>query len=386
MAAVKQFISRPSRGPNYLKFFIYLLSKCEEYVMKLTWFRSVCLTGGTLLFACQVNAGANLKVSDSSSINFGGSIRAEVAHQEDGATEGDSFGASIHSARFYMKGKVTDKIGFQLQTEHKGGDALMLDSLVKVKLADNLQLWTGRFIPPSDRANLSGSYNLPTWQYPGVVSRYPIPKKGGRDDGLALIGSAANGQIDYSLGIFGGKADAAVPTDSESISGRVSYNFLDKEGYLTRSTYLGSKDIMTIGYTFMQQSDAFGDATATTDFSASNIDFLFEKNRTDGSVATVEAAVYDYDKFGAASKEGDAYMLSLAYMPPGKIGLGRLQTSVRYQEFTPDDSTVAETTRVDVGITSLIKGHGARVGLYFGSQDTGSGSKSSVKLGIQLKL
>ncbi len=251
--------------------------------MKSTWFKSIFIAGGALLLASDSFAGAKLKVSDTSSINFGGSIRAEVADTDSG--DSDSFGASIHSARFYMKAKVTDTIGFQLQTEHKGGDMLMLDSLVKVKLADNIQLWAGRFIPPSDRSNLSGSYNLPTWQYPGVVSRYPIPKKGGRDDGFAIIGSLAGGQLDYSLGMFGGKADATVPEDTESVSGRVAYSFLDKEGYLTRSTYLGSKDIMTIGYTFMKQSDAFDDDGATTDFSASNIDFLLEKNLADGSCA-----------------------------------------------------------------------------------------------------
>ena len=336
--------------------------------MKLSLFRSICLTGGTLMFASQAFAGANLKVSDTTSINFGGSIRAEVVHQEDGATEGDSFSTSVHSARFYLKGKVTDKIGFQLQTEHAGGDVLMVDSLVKFKVADNMQVWTGRFIPPSDRANLSGSYNLPTWQYPGVASRYPIPKKGGRDDGFALIGSAAGGKLDYSIGMFSGKADAAVPTDSESVSGRVAYNFLDNEGYLTRSTYFGSKDILTVGYTFMKQDDAFGDASATSDFSASNIDFLYEKNLSSGSVATVEAALYDYDKYGAAAKEGDASLLSLSYMPAGKFGLGRLQASVRYQEFSPDDSTASDITRMDVGLTSVVNGHGARFGIYFGSQ------------------
>ena len=351
--------------------------------MKSTWFKSIFIAGGALLLASDSFAGAEIKVSDTTSINFGGSIRAELADTDSGNS--DSFGASIHSARFYMKAKVTDKIGFQLQTEHKDGDMLMLDSLVKVKLTDNMQLWAGRFIPPSDRSNLSGSYNLPTWQYPSVVSRYPIPKKGGRDDGFALIGSLAGGQLDYSLGMFGGKADATAPEDTESVSGRVAYSFLDKEGYLTRSTYLGSKDIMTIGYTFMQQSDAFGDESATTDFSASNIDFLLEKNLADGSVATLEAALYDYDEFGAASKEGDATMVSLAYMPDGVFGLGRLQVSVRYQEFSPDDNS-NDTTRVDVGLTSLIKGHGARVGVYFGDQETGSSSTKSIKLGIQLKL
>ena len=41
----------------------------------------------------------------------------------------------------------------------------------------------------------------------------------------------------------------------------------------------------------------------------------------------------------------------------------------------------------DVGVTSVIRGHGARIGLFYGSQDTaGAGDVSVVKLGLQLKL
>jgi hypothetical protein len=42
---------------------------------------------------------------------------------------------------------------------------------------------------------------------------------------------------------------------------------------------------------------------------------------------------------------------------------------------------------MDIGITSVIRGHGARIGLFYGSQDTaGSGDVSVVKIGLQLKL
>jgi hypothetical protein len=329
-------------------------------------------------------AGAKMALSDDSAIEFGGSIRAELVSQEDGAAEGDSLGMNLHSMRFYLKGKVTDNIAFQLQTEHKGGPMVMLDTLAKFKVSDSVNVWAGRFIPPSDRSNLSGSYNLPTWQYPGVASKYPIPQKGGRDDGIAVMGSTGEGRLSYSFGMFNGKQDATVPTDSEAFSGRIAYSFWDKEGYLTRSTYFGK----TIGLTAMQQSDKFGDASATTDFSAYNVDFMLEKNLESGALATVEAAVYDYDQYGGnVAKEGDAYFVALSYMLPGKYGAGRLQPSVRYQSFSPADATVEDTTRFDIGVTSVIRGHGARIGLFYGVQDTaGAGDVSVVKVGLQLKL
>ncbi|MDA9826220.1 OprO/OprP family phosphate-selective porin [Porticoccaceae bacterium] len=356
--------------------------------MNLKTSTSLCVLAGSLLATSNSFAGAKMQLSDDSAIEFGGSIRAELISQEDGAAEGDSISTNLHSMRFYLKGKVTDSIAFQLQTEHKGGTMVMLDTLAKFKVSDNVNVWAGRFIPPSDRSNLSGSYNLPTWQYPGVVSKYPIPKKGGRDDGIAIMGSKAEGRLAYSFGMFNGKQDSAVPTDSEAFSGRLAYSFWDKEGYLTRSTYFGKKDILTVGLTAMQQEDAFGDGTATSDFLAYNLDFMMEKNLASGALATVEAAVYDYDQYGGnTAKEGDAYMISVSYMPPGEYGPGRIQPSLRYQSFSPADSTVEDTTRWDVGITSVIRGHGARIGLFYGSQDTaGSGDVSVVKIGLQLKL
>lgn len=348
----------------------------------------LCALAGSVLLASNSYAGMKMALSDDSAIEFGGSIRTELVSQEDGAAKGDSLDMKIHSMRFYLKGKVTDNIAFQLQTEHKDGTMVMLDTLAKFKVSDTINVWAGRFIPPSDRSNLSGSYNLPMWQYPGVVSKYPIPQKGGRDDGIAIMGSVDEGRLTYSFGMFNGKQAALVPTDSESFSGRVAYSFWDTEGYLTRSTYFGKKDILTIGLTAMQQSDAFGDDTATTDFSGYNLDFLMEKNLADGGLATVEAAVYDYDQYGGnVDKEGDAYLLSLSYMLPSQFGPGRLQPSIRYQAFSPTDSSVDDTTRYDIGVTSVIRGHGARIGLFYGVQDTkGAGDVSVVKIGLQLKL
>lgn len=349
---------------------------------------SLCLLAGSMLLTTNSFAGAKMALSDDSAIEFGGSIRAELVSQEDGAAEGDSLGMNLHSMRFYLKGKVTDNIAFQLQTEHKGGPMVMLDTLAKFKVSDSVNVWAGRFIPPSDRSNLSGSYNLPTWQYPGVASKYPIPQKGGRDDGIAVMGSTAEGRLSYSFGMFNGKQASTVPTDSESFSGRLAYSFWDKEGYMTKGTYFGKKDILTIGLTTMQQADAFGDDTATTDFSAYNLDFLLEKNLESGALASVEAAIYDYDQYGGnVAKEGDAYFVALSYMLPGKYGAGRLQPSVRYQSFSPADATVEDTTRFDIGVTSVIRGHGARIGLFYGVQDTaGAGDVSVVKVGLQLKL
>ena len=319
-------------------------------------------------------AGANLKISDETSMNIGGSIRAYYQDTDDEKT------SNFHSIRFYIKGNVTDKVGFKIETEGKGGDMGVLDAVAKIKISDNNQIWAGRFIGPSDRANLSGSYNISSWDYPGLTSAYKT-LKGGRDNGIALIGSNDNGKLSYSIGYMNGEGYDTEDYDPEDglVSARIAYSFWDKEGYLTRSTYFGSKDVFTVGLTTMKMDDAFASGS---DFSMTMADILIEKNLSNGSVGTFEAAFYDYDKFSANT--GDAYKLGLSYMPPGEIGLGRLQLVARYQEFSPDNNI--ETTRTDLGLTSVMKGHNARVGLYYQETDNGVAKTDSIKIGMQLKI
>ncbi|OYW26975.1 MAG: hypothetical protein B7Z51_09485, partial [Methyloversatilis sp. 12-65-5] len=74
---------------------------------------------------------------------------------------------------------------------------------------------------------------------------------------------------------------------------------------------------------------------------------------SDGAVVTLEGAWYDYDTDGVAdispadpgcshvtncggAVQGDAWLVTAGYLFPTKIGIGRFEPHVRYQEFRPD--------------------------------------------------
>lgn len=348
------------------------------------------LLAGLLLVSTAVQAGGTIKIDDTKSVNVGASLRAELSMIEDAAPNGsdDSFDIDLHSFRMYMNATLHEDIKFNVQVERDGvGDVHILDGYVKFELSQNVNIWAGRFIPPTDRSNLSGSYNLPTWDYPGVVSKYPNIK-GGRDDGIMVWGAPGEGRYLYSVGVFDGVEGSPNVGDNPLIAARFAVNFWDPEGYLTRSTYYGNKDILSVGLAFVQQAESIGDPLNPGDYSAYNVDFMLEKNLANGGVGTVEAAYYDYYDNGGptAAGEGTAYLLSFAYLLPNKVGPGKLQPSLRLQSFEPNASTLETTDRWDIGLTSVIDGHNARVGLYYGNQDTGSADTTIIKLGLQVKI
>lgn len=353
--------------------------------------KNIAWTSALLTFAtAPVLAGAKLDLGDGKSAEIGGSVRAEISSVDGGAPDGESnsMNFNIHSARIYLKATLSDFLSFNVQTEKDGEKGVaLIDAAAKFKLGKSVQIWAGRFIPPSDRANLSGSYNLPVWDYPGKVSMYPNIKAG-RDDGIAIIGTPLSGKLVYALGVFEGVTGETNPSDNPIVSGRLAYSFWDAEGYLTRSTYYGKKDVLTIAYTFANQPESLASTSGDTDFVAQNVDFLLEKNLGSAGVGTLEAALYNYNKNGGldSSRQGEASMVSASYLLPAQIGVGKVQLTYRYQQFEPENSAFDSSTRSDVGITYVIDGHNTRVGFYLGNDETGSVKTDFIKVGLQVKI
>ena len=65
----------------------------------------------------------------------------------------------------------------------------MLDAIARFEFSDEFNIWAGRFLPPSDRANLHGPYYANEWSVyiDGVQDGYASVAVG-RDDGVAYWG------------------------------------------------------------------------------------------------------------------------------------------------------------------------------------------------------
>jgi len=61
----------------------------------------------------------------------------------------------------------------------------VLDAIARFEFSDELNIWAGRFLPPSDRANLHGPYYANEWSSTSTRPGWLRQRGDGRDDGVA---------------------------------------------------------------------------------------------------------------------------------------------------------------------------------------------------------
>ena len=163
----------------------------------------------------------------------------------------------------------------------------MLDAVARFEFSPKFNIWVGRFLPPSDRANLYGPYYSHHWAVytDGIQDGYPFVFQG-RDNGVVYWGQF--GKVKVSAGAFDG---ASATGDADVLgAGRVQVDFWDPEsGYYLNGTYYGDKNLLAIGGAGQAQG---GDKTATTSTSCSR------RSWPDGGVVSVESEYANYDRLG----------------------------------------------------------------------------------------
>src|SRR5262245_44284746 len=182
-----------------------------------------------------LNIGVGLRV--------GGSVDSSTD-----STKTSSVGLTTLDIRPYVSGQVHPLLKFEGNLDLNNGDnsrIRVLDAVGKIEATDLFNVWFGRFLPPSDRANLSGPYYQNAWIFPTGVNGYPSIYAG-RADGGAVWGQLEKGKYKYQAGVF--TLGSNTPTSQLLYAGRVVANFLDPEpGYYNSSTYYGGKNILALG-------------------------------------------------------------------------------------------------------------------------------------------
>ena len=147
-----------------------------------------------------------------------------------------------------MNGTAAKNIKFMFNTEYDGAGnhVAVLDAAAQFEMSDKFNIWAGRFLPPSDRANLYGPY----YSQPlgGLHRRRPgrlsVRRRTGRDNGVLYWG-----QFD-KVKVSGGVFDGASATGNNNVisAGRVQVDFWDPEaGYYLNGTYYGGKNLLAVG-------------------------------------------------------------------------------------------------------------------------------------------
>ncbi|HEY8260584.1 MAG TPA: hypothetical protein VIG55_05185 [Methylosinus sp.] len=315
----------------------------------------------------------------------------------------------LESFRLYSSASFNKYLKATLNTEITSNSTIqVLDGYAQIEPMDEINVWGGRMLPPSDRANLDGPYYLLAWSYPGIVSRYP-QKVSGRNDGGTIWGKLFEKRLTYVFGIYDGHnqiVGASNQSGHPLFAGRVNLNLLDPDpdpAYYTSSTYFGGADVLGIGFAIQHQQDGVGNALQRADFTAWNIDLLFEKKLGEFGAATFEGAYYRYYTHGVNDvatnlngarstdlvggiRPGEAYMLGAGYYIPYVIGWGKLQPYFRFQSFR-DTLALTWERQYDIGVNYVIDGHNLRITANYAiNQFTARKDIDKFILGLQVQF
>ncbi|MEJ1965877.1 MAG: hypothetical protein WDO56_31760 [Gammaproteobacteria bacterium] len=320
----------------------------------------------TPAFAGDVSIGAGIRTSFT-----------QTTYDNDALPDVDDF--ELNSARIYISGTVTDYLKVMFNTEYTPGDEKVnvIDAAAQFSFDEKLNIWAGRFIAPSDRANLYGPYYASNWgvYQDGVQDGYPSETTG-RDDGVMYWGQFGIAKL--SFGAFDVKS--LTKGSSEVLyAGRAQFDFWDKEdGYYLNGTYYGEKDLLAIG---VAAENAGSD-------NAYNVDFLLEKKLANAGVITIESEWAKYDGLGGyMGPESDGYYVLGAYMFPQPVGVGKFQVLGKYGETTYDfvgPDVKQKTTEIDLNF--VMKAFNARVSCFFINQDYDDATPGSKQFGVGLQV
>lgn len=374
--------------------------------------RSVVLTACSL-GALSAQAAGTITFGEDKYVSVGFGFITSYSSVEDAAANGNdrSNDFSLNSARLYLSGSFNKYIKGMLNTERSGGgegNIEVIDANVQFQLTPEIAIWAGRFLSPSDRANMAGPYYSSGGgggYWANVSSRYGW--NGGvigRDEGVAFVGSFLEDKLAVSFGAFEGDnifrfsgvgaqkenstaAQTLGADDKLMYAGRVQVAFWDSEpGYYGTGNYFGAKDILTVGIAGRQKSDGAISTTAVGDYSSYSIDFLMEKKNVGPGTLSLEAAYYDYDTDKVfLAEEGDAYYVGAGYLFDTPVGWGKFMPFVRHQQFDADNNI--KTERTDVGVNYVIEPYNALISAEYQKTDvTGRSDIDAFLVSLQMQF
>jgi hypothetical protein len=307
----------------------------------------------------------------------------------------DTIGLTTFDVRPYIGGQVAPALKFEGNLDVTNGDQgriHVLDAVAKFEPHELFNVWLGRFLPPSDRANLSGPYFQNAWNFPTFVNAYPSIYAG-RLDGAAVWGEIGKGKLKYQGGVF--TLDDNSPAGQAIYAGRAVVNLLDPEpGYYNSSTYYGAKDVLAIGGAVQYKKTVVGPISQK--FIAFNIDGLFEKRLGGGGdTVTLEGAYYNFNQGSGAGapppppapavKEGSSFFALVSYLFGQKLGPGRVQPLARWQRFMPNGGG-GSTNAIDAGLNYIVDGFNTRAALVMQHVESpGTIPLTTVQFGIQIQ-
>ena len=318
-------------------------------------------------------------------ITIGAGLQTSYIHTDpDGGNSTDKF--NLDHARIYISGPVIDGIKFMFNTDYDSvtNKIGVLDAVAQFSSSPKFNIWAGRFLPPSDRANLYGPFYSHEWAVytDGIQDGYNFVFQG-RDNGIAYWGDF--NKVKVSVGGFDG---GSAGTGSSQIIGaaRVQVDFWDKEdGYYLNGTYYGDKNLLAIG----------GASQLQDGHTASTIDFLLEKKVMNGGAFSVESEYSNYNRLGgynaAYAKSQGVYGLA-SFLFPKVVTIGKYNGKFEIlgkfakADFTHGATPSFNQKTTEINFNYVIKQFNARVMTFFEDKRFNRGQPNTWYAGIGLQI
>lgn len=323
-------------------------------------------------------------------LTVGGGIQGSYVHTDTTGVSPQLDQFELDHLRLYFSGDITKDISAMINTDYtSSGDYMqVLDAVGQYHPSSKFNVWFGRFIPPSDRANFHGPFYSNEFRlyHDGVQDGYPSVYQG-RDNGIAYWGDFKAGtvKIKASAGVFDG---GSLNDGSAQVlwAARLQLDFWDPEGgYYLNSTYYGDKNLLALGGATEVQNDK----TATT------VDLLMERKVMNGGAFTIESEFSRYNGLGGyyppyAKSEGGFGLVSFLFPKP--IGSGKVEAIGKFAEaeFTDGPSRTLnpnyrqKTTDVELGY--IVKQFDARFFAFGTNVSFNAVQKNYWQAGVGLQL
>lgn len=252
-----------------------------------------------------------------------------------------------------------------------------LDVLAKFEPLKEFNIYAGRHLVQADRFTPGGPWGIDEFFYPGffpLVGAPALPKAGpqGRDMGVTIWGAPFDGHFKYYVGAFQLHDPALKPL----FTSRLQLSLLSPEpAFYQRTTYFGTKDLISFGVGAQYQQDGsvqpLPPAVAgappvvplTDDFSSITGDVNVEKIL--GTAGTVSAVGQVSTFQGDFQRWRNFWLVSLGYLMPKPIGIGKLRGTVRYQSAIDPSDNAEASSLIDAQVSYNVAAWYARVALGF---------------------
>lgn len=316
---------------------------------------------GVLLTSSYAQAEATIQRNENQFINIGVASRISYSSIKDAAPNGKdrSSDFEVEEARLYTNGKLHENVSFEFNFARNTADdkIQLLDGHLGLEFNHYANIWVGRFLPPASRASAAAPLYSTTFDFP--IAEQGSYQFAGRDNGAVFFGTDNSNAFKYYVSATNGRQGGSNQSDSLSYATRLQYNFWDTEpGFYNLASYDGAKSILSIGGSYRFQKDGAGTILNKGDSKYWNLDARLEKPLSNGAVLGAEASYYNYDNDNTGDTvlpEAKGFFVNGSYTFAEKVGIGKFQPKVIYQEFN-NDTTGLDRKRVDVGVGYLIDG------------------------------